>query len=73
MEQELLGTFDRVLSLEMLEHMKNYGALFEKISSWLKPVGNDLLHHRRKQHHKVACVLLRVKAVIRQQRECTKL
>jgi cyclopropane fatty-acyl-phospholipid synthase-like methyltransferase len=28
--------FDRILSIEMLEHMKNYQALFKKISTWLK-------------------------------------
>jgi cyclopropane fatty-acyl-phospholipid synthase-like methyltransferase len=27
--------FDRILSIEMLEHMKNYPQLFAKISSWL--------------------------------------
>ncbi|CAL1536623.1 unnamed protein product [Lymnaea stagnalis] len=31
--------FDRILSIEMLEHMKNYGSLFQRISSWLKPAG----------------------------------
>ncbi|KAM0747909.1 S-adenosyl-L-methionine-dependent methyltransferase [Meredithblackwellia eburnea MCA 4105] len=29
--------FDRVLSIEMFEHMKNYEELFRKISTWLKP------------------------------------
>ncbi|KDN38519.1 S-adenosyl-L-methionine-dependent methyltransferase [Tilletiaria anomala UBC 951] len=28
--------FDRVLSIEMFEHMKNYLELFEKVSRWLK-------------------------------------
>ncbi|KAG2016222.1 SAM-dependent methyltransferase [Coprinopsis cinerea AmutBmut pab1-1] len=28
--------FDRVLSIEMFEHMKNYEALFKKVSSWLR-------------------------------------
>lgn len=29
--------FDRILSIEMFEHMKNYEALFKKVSSWLRP------------------------------------
>lgn len=29
--------FDRVLSIEMLEHMRNYQRLFAKIASWMKP------------------------------------
>ncbi|KAH9474585.1 (S)-coclaurine N-methyltransferase [Psilocybe cubensis] len=29
--------FDRIISVEMLEHMKNYQMLFKKISSWLRP------------------------------------
>ncbi|GAA95204.1 uncharacterized protein L969DRAFT_92068 [Mixia osmundae IAM 14324] len=34
-----MKSFDRVLSIEMLEHMKNYEFLFEKVSRWLKPNG----------------------------------
>ncbi|THH05511.1 hypothetical protein EW146_g9885 [Bondarzewia mesenterica] len=29
--------FDRILSIEMFEHMKNYDMLLRKISTWLKP------------------------------------
>ncbi|KAI0044222.1 S-adenosyl-L-methionine-dependent methyltransferase [Auriscalpium vulgare] len=29
--------FDRVLSIEMFEHMKNYELLLRKISTWMKP------------------------------------
>ncbi|EKM54189.1 uncharacterized protein PHACADRAFT_257858 [Phanerochaete carnosa HHB-10118-sp] len=29
--------FDRVLSIEMFEHMKNYKMLMSKVSSWLRP------------------------------------
>ncbi|KAF8608758.1 S-adenosyl-L-methionine-dependent methyltransferase [Ceratobasidium sp. AG-I] len=29
--------FDRILSIEMFEHMKNYEVLMKKISTWLKP------------------------------------
>ncbi|KAK0551356.1 hypothetical protein OC846_003317 [Tilletia horrida] len=32
------ATFDRILSIEMFEHMKNYSLLFEKVSRWLKPL-----------------------------------
>lgn len=33
------GTFDRVMSIEMFEHMKNYQLLIAKISNWLKSGG----------------------------------
>ncbi|KAK0213110.1 S-adenosyl-L-methionine-dependent methyltransferase [Desarmillaria ectypa] len=29
--------FDRILSIEMFEHMKNYEVLLKKVSSWLRP------------------------------------
>jgi len=32
-------SFDRVVSVEMFEHVRNYQKLFEKISTWLKPEG----------------------------------
>ncbi|MBJ8419983.1 SAM-dependent methyltransferase [Acinetobacter courvalinii] len=32
-------TFDRVVSVEMFEHVRNYQRLFEKIQSWLKADG----------------------------------
>ncbi|CAO1614834.1 unnamed protein product [Parajaminaea phylloscopi] len=35
--------FDRVLSIEMFEHMKNYSLLFKKVSSWMKDGGDSLL------------------------------
>ncbi|MEK6346800.1 MAG: cyclopropane-fatty-acyl-phospholipid synthase family protein [Burkholderia sp.] len=37
--------FDRVVSIEMFEHMKNYGALLAKISSWLHDDGKLFVHH----------------------------
>ncbi len=46
--------FDRVLSIEMLEHMKNYPKLFERIASWLKPQGLFFAHvfsHRSMPYH----------------------
>ncbi|KAF4621254.1 hypothetical protein D9613_000504 [Agrocybe pediades] len=34
---ETFEKFDRILSIEMFEHMKNYEALFKKVSTWLRP------------------------------------
>ena len=36
--------FDRVVSVEMFEHMKNYGLLLERISRWLAPSGKLFVH-----------------------------
>jgi cyclopropane-fatty-acyl-phospholipid synthase len=36
--------FDRIISVEMLEHMKNYELLFEKLSTFLKPKGKFFIH-----------------------------
>jgi cyclopropane-fatty-acyl-phospholipid synthase len=36
--------FDRVLSIEMFEHMKNYERLMAHIASWLKPSGSLFVH-----------------------------
>ncbi|XP_010261992.1 PREDICTED: (S)-coclaurine N-methyltransferase-like [Nelumbo nucifera] len=33
---EMEASFDRILSIEMFEHMKNYKALLNKISKWMK-------------------------------------
>jgi cyclopropane-fatty-acyl-phospholipid synthase len=46
--------FDRVLSIEMFEHMKNYGLLLAKIARWLKPEGRLFVHifaHRLLAYH----------------------
>lgn len=37
-------TFDRVVSIEMFEHMRNYEMLFNRISNWLKPTGKLWFH-----------------------------
>ena len=37
--EDFLNNFDRIISIEMFEHMKNYGALLRKIS------GLELSHH----------------------------
>ena len=36
--------FDRILSVEMLEHVRNYEALFARIASWLAPGGRFFCH-----------------------------
>lgn len=41
--------FDRIFSIEMFEHMKNYDILMQRVSSWLKPSGKlfiQVLCHR---------------------------
>jgi cyclopropane-fatty-acyl-phospholipid synthase len=42
---ELEQHFDRVLSIEMFEHMKNYEALMGKIAGWLMDEGLLFVHH----------------------------
>ena len=37
-------TFDRVLSVEMFEHVRNYETLLHRISKWLKRNGKLLVH-----------------------------
>ena len=36
--------FDRVVSVEMFEHMKNYRKLFSRIAEWLEPEGKLFVH-----------------------------
>ena len=36
--------FDRAVSVEMFEHMRNYEILFGKVASWLKPGGRFFMH-----------------------------
>jgi len=38
------GSYDRVVSVEMFEHMRNYGLLLKRISTWLKPGGKLFVH-----------------------------
>lgn len=37
--------FDRVVSVEMFEHMQNYEQLLARIASWLRPDGKLFVHH----------------------------
>jgi cyclopropane-fatty-acyl-phospholipid synthase len=42
--------FDRIVSVEMFEHMRNWPLLLERISNWLMPEGKLFIHiftHRR--------------------------
>ena len=51
------GQFDRVVSIEMFEHMKNYRRLLGNIARWLKPDGKLFVHiftHRDYSYHFVA-------------------
>jgi len=41
---EAPGTFDRVVSVEMFEHMRNWPLLLQRISSWLNPGGKLFIH-----------------------------
>lgn len=38
------GSFDRVLSVEMLEHVRNYEALFRTVAGWLADGGKMFVH-----------------------------
>ena len=38
------GTFDRVVSVEMFEHVRNHAALLRRIASWLAPGGALFVH-----------------------------
>lgn len=38
------GEFDRVVSIEMFEHMRNWQELYRRISQWLKPDGEFFMH-----------------------------
>ncbi|XP_059662026.1 (S)-coclaurine N-methyltransferase-like [Cornus florida] len=42
---EMEASYDRIYSIEMFEHMKNYRDLLEKISKWMKPDGFLFVHH----------------------------
>ncbi len=37
-------TFDRVVSVEMFEHMRNYQILLKRVSGWLNPDGKLFVH-----------------------------
>jgi cyclopropane-fatty-acyl-phospholipid synthase len=37
-------TYDRVMSVEMFEHMRNYETLLGRIAAWLRPAGKLFVH-----------------------------
>jgi cyclopropane-fatty-acyl-phospholipid synthase len=48
------GGFDRVVSIEMFEHMKNYGLLLAKIARWMRADAKLFVHifvHRTLAYH----------------------
>ena len=47
------GGFDRIVSVEMLEHVRNHQQLFKQIEGWLKPDGKVFVHvfaHREQSY-----------------------
>jgi len=42
--------FDRVASVEMVEHVRNWPLLLERIASWLMPEGRLFVHHFCHRH-----------------------
>lgn len=54
---DIAEKFDRVVSVEMFEHMKNYEKLMANISRWLKPDGKLFVHiftHKEFTYHFIA-------------------
>ena len=43
--------YDRVVSIEMFEHMRNYELLLRRISDWLRPDGKLFVHVFAHRHH----------------------
>jgi cyclopropane-fatty-acyl-phospholipid synthase len=43
-EFEASDTYDRIVSVEMFEHMRNYKVLYKKVAAWLKPKGKFFKH-----------------------------
>ena len=41
---EAPGRYDRIVSIEMFEHMRNWGELFGRIDRWLLPDGKFFMH-----------------------------
>ena len=51
------GAFDRVVSIEMFEHMKNYQRLMANVARWLRPDGQLFVHiftHKEFAYHFIA-------------------
>jgi cyclopropane-fatty-acyl-phospholipid synthase len=41
---EAPATYDRIVSVEMFEHMRNWQTLYSKVATWLKPKGKFFKH-----------------------------
>ena len=41
---EVSERFDRIVSVEMFEHMRNWPAMFRRVNSWLAPGGRFFMH-----------------------------
>lgn len=41
---EAAKRYDRIVSVEMFEHMRNWGALLERVSTWMKADGKLFIH-----------------------------
>ncbi|MGH2898877.1 MAG: SAM-dependent methyltransferase, partial [Solirubrobacteraceae bacterium] len=48
------GAFDRIVSIEMFEHMRNYQALLRRIAGWLAPGGALFVHVFAHRQHAYA-------------------
>ena len=57
-EMHFNETFDKVISIEMFEHMRNYKSLLSKVSNFLKPNGELFVHIFC---HRFACYLYEAK------------
>lgn len=41
---QIAKSFDRIVSVEMFEHMRNYSVLLDRVASWLAPGGKLFVH-----------------------------
>ncbi|HPR64297.1 MAG TPA: cyclopropane-fatty-acyl-phospholipid synthase family protein [Thermoanaerobaculia bacterium] len=44
------AAYDRIISIEMFEHIRNYCLLMNRISHWMKPGGKLFVHHFSNVH-----------------------
>ncbi|RIL05786.1 MAG: SAM-dependent methyltransferase [Proteobacteria bacterium] len=51
---EAEGRFDRVVSVEMFEHVRNHALLLSRIARWLAPDGRLFVHHFAHRDHAYA-------------------
>ncbi|MFS7989512.1 putative (S)-coclaurine-N-methyltransferase [Helianthus anomalus] len=57
---EMEGSYDRIFSIGMFEHMKNYKDLLKKISKWMKTDGFlfvEYFCHKTYAYHFEVCIL----------------